>query len=60
MTWSFWALPLVAITYLGLATYSTFVMNATTSGGPPLAVGLSVGALTIAAAVLSYVGRDSV
>ncbi len=60
VTWSFWALPLVAITYLGLAAYSTFVMNATTAGGPPLAVGLTVGALTIAAAVLSYIGRDSV
>lgn len=54
-----WVLPLLALTYLGLATYSTYFMHARTHGGPPLALGPVAAALSVVAAVLSYLGRGS-
>ena len=54
-----WLIPLLALVYLGLATYSTYFMHAHTHGGPPLLLGPILGALTIVGAMLSYVGRRS-
>jgi hypothetical protein len=53
----FWLLPLQTLVYLSLATYSTYFMHATTSGGPPLVLGFAAGALTLVGAILSYMGR---
>ena len=55
----YWMLPVIALTFLGALNYSSWYMNATTSGGPPLPVGATLMVLAALAAVLSYLGRVS-
>ena len=54
---AFWMLPLLALTFLAILNYSTYYMNSTTPGGPPLQVGGSLVVIVSLAAVLSYLGR---
>jgi uncharacterized protein (DUF1330 family) len=55
----FWILPLLALTYLTTLNYSTYYMNSTTSGGPPIQVGLALLVMVSLAAILTYIGRPS-
>lgn len=54
---TFWLLPVLGLVYLGALNYSTWYMNSTTPGGPPLGIGITLMALVCLAAGLSYHGR---